>query len=94
MNDQEQNDMRFDLTEKHTEILEQQYSALRNHYMYLGNMLVDLLDASQSAISLRKSIQATQEDICKELRIPHADRLIWNIDKKYVEVPEQERKKE
>lgn len=78
--------LRFELTDQHTDILRQHASALNSYYSGIGAQLCELIDNVKQVEAIRNNINQLQEDIAKELSIPRADRINWNLDKKFVEI--------
>jgi len=77
---------RFELTDQQAGILQQQARALNSYYSGIGAQFCELLENVKQVESLRKNIVQLQEDIAKELNIPRAGRINWNLDGKFVEI--------
>ena len=79
--------IRIPLEDRHVEMLEQQFDILQSYYVNLGSALCDILEQFESAKALRRNIAALQEDICRELRVPRAERILWRLNRKCLEIP-------
>ncbi len=78
--------MRFELTDNHAEVLIQHASSLQGFYAMIGQQTCELLKGINQASSIEKTIDELQNDIARELKVPRANRISWNLAKKYVEV--------
>jgi len=76
----------FKLKDEHVEILGQHASALQNYYAMIGQQVCEVIKHVEQASSIEKAIEELQNDIAKELKVPRANRLAWNLGKKILEV--------
>lgn len=77
---------KFNLSDKQVNILRQHANALNSYYAGIGAQYCELMDNVKQVESIRSSISQLQEDIAKELNLPRADRISWNLDSKTVEI--------
>lgn len=78
--------LRFELDDKQAGILRQHASALNSYYSGIGAQFCELMENVKQVETIRKNISQLQEDIAKELSLPRADRINWNLDEKFVEI--------
>jgi len=76
----------FQLADEHVEILGQHGIALQNFYAMIGQQLCEILKNVNQASSIEQTIEELQNDIAKELKVPRANRLSWNLAQKTLEV--------
>lgn len=83
MNEEKQT---FDLTDDHVKILNQHAMNLRAFHAAIGSQLCEIMKNVQSAVQIEENITQIQEDIAKELGVPRANRLNWDLNQKKVEI--------
>jgi len=76
----------YPLNETQVEILNHHAFALQNFYVLIGQQFCELMNNVSQTKEIEKNINDLQEDIAKELGLPRANKLAWNLSKKYVEV--------
>lgn len=76
----------YELKDEHVKQLKELTDYYHKVLLHVGAQYVELQENSANAINIRKSIEAVQNEICIDLGVPHAKRLLWNMDKKIVEV--------
>lgn len=92
MEEEKVDSQRWTLTEEQKEALQQQVNILQNFYMHIGSTFCDLMESMSTVKSIRKNLEELQEDITKDLGVPRADRLNWNLKTGYVEVADPPKK--
>ena len=76
----------YHLTDEQVRILDQNANMLRNYQAIIGAQFCEILKNVAQATALEKNIESLQNDIAKELKLPRADRINWNLPEKIVQV--------
>jgi hypothetical protein len=76
----------FNLTDEQVSILDQNAQALRSYHAVIGEQFCELMKSFSQAASLEKNIESLQNEIAKELKLPRAGRINWNLLSKTVEI--------
>jgi len=84
--EQQEQPIQFLLSDKQAEILRQHASALNSYYAGIGAQFCEIMENIKQTGAIRENINQLQEDIAKELGMPRADRINWDLDRKIVEI--------
>lgn len=90
-NNQNENieNLEFELNDEHIKKLEKYSETLNYYYRAIGKMNVQLQQMIKRTDNIEQDMNKLQEDICKELKIPRADKLLWDLNNKKISVVDQ-----
>jgi hypothetical protein len=80
------NQNQYKLSDEHVVILSRHVSTLQNYYNLIGSQFCEIMKNVNQAHIVEGNIEQLQSDISKELELPDAKRLNWNLAKKIVEI--------
>lgn len=76
----------YKLSDEHVVVLSRHVNTLQTYYNLIGSQLCEMMKNVSQAHIVEGNIEQLQGDISRELNLPEAKRLNWNLAKKIVEI--------